>query len=197
MIYNLFGRYYLRAGSETADVNSIKCPQCGVVNWATATHCIRCRTPFEHLPPSAYVSIPASEQAQAHTIPFINRPIFIPDPELQRKVWMWYVIYCVLMTLLYLSLAVVGAAMLLIGPQDLEMDAMEAQIQGIIFLVMGIILTIPFAIAPFLPKKSGSWVFGLVLLIIGSTGGCLCWPITLPLLVQWLKLDIKQMFGKM
>jgi hypothetical protein len=155
---------------------------------------------FENLPPHAYVSLPAAEQARAqyqyqqHPMPYFPQPPFIPDRELQRKVWMWFVIFCVLLSLLYLTLIVIGIASLALDPRDLEMDFAEAKINGVVLIISGMFF-IPFAIAPFLPKKSWVWVYGLILLILGSIGSCCFWPFTIPLIIQWVKPDIKHMFG--
>lgn len=176
-------------------MNSIKCPQCGLVNWTTAASCKRCGLSFEHLPPHAYVSLPAAEQAE-YQAPFYMPQRFAADPDLQRKVWRWYVVFCVLLASLYLLVAVAGIAMLLIDPAMPERDRFELRIQSLAFAILGPVFFIPFAIAPFLPKKAWSWTYGLVLLILGSVGSCCLWPITIPLIVQWIKPDIKAMFGK-
>ncbi|MBC7909639.1 MAG: hypothetical protein H7Y30_04010 [Pyrinomonadaceae bacterium] len=177
-------------------MNNIRCPQCGLTNWATAAACIRCRMPFDKLPPHAYVSLPAYEQAQAQTIPYNYRAQPQPpaDPELQRKVWTWYVVYCVLMTLIYFLCLVGGIVLVSVSPQMSNSDRGEAVANGIWLILVGAALMVPFAIAPFLPKKSWGWIYGLVMLIIGAMSCCF-WPITIPLIIQWVKPDIKQMFG--
>jgi hypothetical protein len=177
-------------------VNSIKCPQCGMVNWRTAAFCKRCGLSFENLPQHAYVSLPAAEQAREHA-PFYGQQTFPADSELQRKVWRWYVFFCVIVAGLYLFLAIAAIAVLVLDPAMTSDERFEMRIRALIFAIIGPLFMLPFAIAPFLPKKSWNWNYGLVLLIFGSLGGCCFWPITIPLIIQWLKPDIKQMFGKL
>ncbi len=64
-----------------------------------------------------------------------------------------------------------------------------------IFLVLGPLLAIPYAAAPFLPKKPWAWIYHLVLIGVGFTSVC-CLPVTIPLLLEWLKPDVKRFFGR-
>ena len=67
-----------------------------------------------------------------------------------------------------------GIVFLFIEP-DRDMSAEEAKLMGIVFLILGLVFFVPFAIAPFLPRKSWVWVFGIVLICIGLTSTC-CLP---------------------
>lgn len=107
----------------------------------------------------------------------------------------WYVAYCVLMALLYLSCFILGIFFLVVTPTDRDMSEAEVQILGIVFVVMGLAMAIPFAAAPFLPRKPWAWVFGLVLICIGLTSVC-CLPVTIPLLIHWIKPEAKYYFGR-
>lgn len=69
-------------------------------------------------------------------------------------------------------------------------------------IVQGILLAIcgpPFALAhalPFvLPRKSWVWVYNLVLICGGMTS-CCCLPASIPLLVYWIKPDVKLWFNR-
>ncbi len=106
----------------------------------------------------------------------------------------WFVVYCILMALGYLTLAVMGIVFGFIEP-DREMSAAEAKLMGVVFLILGLALCVPYAIAPFLPRKSGVWVFGLVLICIGLTSLC-CLPVCIPLLISWLKPEMKAFYGR-
>ena len=107
----------------------------------------------------------------------------------------WYRAYCALMALLYLFCVVAGIFLLTAVPTDRNMSAEEAQITGGILLFMGIALAVPFAIGVFLPQKSWAWMFGLVLICIGLTSVC-CMPVTIPLLIHWIKPETKFYFGR-
>jgi hypothetical protein len=113
---------------------------------------------------------------------------------LTPPVYTWFVVYCVLMALLYLFLVAMGIIFLFIEP-DQDMSAAEAKLMGAMFIIMGLALFAPFAAAPFLPRKSWAWVFGLVLICIGLTSAC-CLPVCIPLLIYWLKPEMKEFYGR-
>lgn len=113
---------------------------------------------------------------------------------LTPPVYTWFIVYCVLMALLYLALVVMGIVFLVIEP-DRDMSAMEARIMGALFIIFGLLFSVPFAAAPFLPRKSWVWVFGLVLICIGLTSAC-CLPVCVPLLIYWLKPEMKEFYGR-
>lgn len=177
-------------------MNSIKCPQCDLVNWGTPAACKRCGFSFQDLPQQAFVSVPAGEQVYAPGFPAAPAPLPGQETELTRKVWKWFVAYCVLMALLYLFVAGMGAVLLVLGPGGYARgrEAEELTIQGIIFLGVGLVFVIPYAMGPFLKGKSWGWIFGIVLIAVGMTSCCL-WPITIPLIIQWVKPEMKRMFG--
>ena len=109
-------------------------------------------------------------------------------------VYKWFVVYCILMALAYLTLAVMGIVFGFIEP-DREMSAAEAKLMGVVFVILGLALCFPYAVAPFLPRKSWVWVFGLVLICIGLTSLC-CLPVCIPLLIHWLKPEMKAFYGR-
>ena len=106
----------------------------------------------------------------------------------------WFLIYCILMALGYLTLAVMGIVFGFVSP-DREMNPEEAKLMGVVFIILGLAFCVPYAIAPFLPRKSGVWVFGLVLICIGLTSLC-CLPVCIPLLISWLKPETKAFYGR-
>ena len=98
------------------------------------------------------------------------------------------------MVLVYLVCAAAGVFLLTFGFDDLtstEVD--ELRIQGAVLLAIGIGLAIVFAVGLFLPRRSWGWAYGLVLLILGLTS-CCTWPATIPLLIQWIKPEMKARF---
>lgn len=144
---------------------NVKCNECGLINWADAEVCKRCGAFLAHLSQ--------------------------PKP----PVMTWYVAYCVFMAVLYLLCFLGGILVLTVAPDNPDMSAGEEQLMGIIFLVMGLVLAIPFAAGPFLPRAPWAWVFGLVLICIGLTSLC-CLPVTIPLLIHWIKPETKYYFGR-
>ena len=109
-------------------------------------------------------------------------------------VFKWFVAYCIVMALMYLFLAVFGAMSFFIEP-DKDMSVEEATLMGAVFIVLGLIFFIPYAAAPFLPRTSWVWVLGLVLICLGLTSIC-CLPACIPLLIQWLKPEMKAFYGR-
>ena len=87
-----------------------------------------------------------------------------------------------------------GIVFMFIEP-DADMSATEAKIMGAVFLILGLVLFVPYALAPFLPRQSWVWVLGLVLICIGLTSAC-CLPACIPLLIFWLKPDVKAFYGR-
>ena len=109
-------------------------------------------------------------------------------------VYKWFVAYCILMALLYLTTAVMGIVFLFIEP-DRDMSAAEARLMGAVFLILGLAVFVPYAFAPFLPRKSWVWVLGLVLICLGLTSAC-CLPVCIPLLIFWMKPETKAFYGR-
>ncbi|HEV2912059.1 MAG TPA: hypothetical protein VGX92_01975 [Pyrinomonadaceae bacterium] len=179
-------------------MNSIKCPQCGLVNWGTPPSCKRCGVSFEGISADAFVSIPAGEQVYAPG--FQAGPtgaLSQEETERTRKVWKWFTVYCSLMALLYVAIAIGSGALLLFNPGSMSRtrDGGELQIQAIVFLLMSAIFAPVYATGLFLKGKSWGWIYGIILIAIGMTSCCL-WPITIPLLIQWIKPEMKRMFGQ-
>lgn len=117
-----------------------------------------------------------------------------PNPE-TPSAHKWYVAYCVFMALLYLATAAMGIVFLFVEPADPEMSADEVRVMGVAIFLMGLVFFAPYAAAPFLPRKSWVWVFGLVLICIGLTSLC-CLPVCIPLLISWLKPEMKEFYNR-
>ena len=109
-------------------------------------------------------------------------------------VYKWFVVYCVCMALLYLTMAAVGVGFLFMEP-DRDMSEAEAKVMGVLMLVFGLVFCVPYASVPFLPRKSWVWILGLVLICIGLTSAC-CLPASIPLLIFWIKPEMKAFYGK-
>lgn len=109
-------------------------------------------------------------------------------------VYKWFVVYCILMALSCLTLAVMGIVLGFIEP-DREMSAEEARLMGSVFIILGLVFFVPYAIAPFVPRKSWVWVFGLVLICLGLTSTC-CLPACIALLIFWSKPEMKAFYNR-
>ena len=119
----------------------------------------------------------------------------VETPARMPQAWSWYVAYCLAMAAMYFVVAALGVVFLALDPADLEMESLEARVQGVVLLVMGLALCVPFAVAPLLPRRSWVWVYGIVLIAVGLTS-CCCMPASIPLLIAWMKPEMKQAFGR-
>ncbi|HYY56040.1 MAG TPA: hypothetical protein VE842_01855 [Pyrinomonadaceae bacterium] len=179
-------------------MNSIKCPRCGLVNWGAAASCKRCDLSFEGISADAFVSIPAGEHV--YSTSYRAGPtgaLTQEEIERTRKVWKWFTAYCLFMALLYLAVSIGGGALLVFAPGGVSRSRDDGGllIQAVIFLAMGAIFAPAYATGLFLKGKSWGWIYGVILIAIGMTSCCL-WPVTIPLLIQWIKPEMKRMFGQ-
>jgi nitrate/nitrite transporter NarK len=108
----------------------------------------------------------------------------------------WYRVYLVLINLLFLFVAGLGAAVTFgwIPVTADDLDGMPPELMGGIYLVLGVAMMIPFVVALFLPRKPWVWVYHMVMICIGMTGCTIV--ASVPLLIFWLKPDVKGYFGK-
>jgi hypothetical protein len=173
-------------------MNAIKCPNCGNINPTGENFCLQCGVSVTGAQSSDYVSL----SPEAHARSFgMNAAGASFDGELGSKVYFWYRIYCILMALLYLFVMVFGILIILAGTQSRGNDATEAMAGGALYTIIGLILFIPFAASPFLPRKPWVWILGIILIALGMTSCCLL-PFTIPLLINWLKPETKAFFGR-
>lgn len=107
----------------------------------------------------------------------------------------WFLIYCVAISVLYILVAAAGGALAYYAEQlsESEQETTELRIQGVVYLSLGIALAVVHLIAPLLPRKKWSWLYGFAPIVIGLTSPC-CLPMTLPLLLWWIKPETKQWF---
>ncbi len=96
------------------------------------------------------------------------------------------------MACLYLA-CVLGAisALFVIDFEDLSREDRVGSLVGCILLgVMSFPLAMLFGFGPFLPRKNWAWIYGIVLIAIGLTSPC-CMPVSIPLLIFWIKPEIR------
>lgn len=113
-------------------------------------------------------------------------------------------IYAGLVALIYLCAMGVGIFMLVAGAsvqglEELQGD-MSPIVVGVIGAVMGLVVSVAYSIGVFLPRRPWGWVYGIVLIafgmvLFGMMSLC-CMPLTIPLLIFWLKPEVKAYFGR-
>lgn len=147
---------------------------------------------FVNLPPHAFVSVPASEQAYQFGF---NQNELPGETELGKKIWFWYRVFCAAMVIMNLGIAVLGAFPLIAGIIINDKESLEMIVAGSLYMVLGVIVAIPYAIGFFAPRKPWHWVYGIVLMAV-SMMSCACWGASIPLLIYWIKPEGKWMFGR-
>ena len=70
----------------------------------------------------------------------------------------------------------------------------EAFIDGILLVLFGPPFAIAFGLGIFWDEKPWHWVYGIVLICISLTS-CCCFPVSIPLLIYWLKPETKSYFN--
>ena len=108
---------------------------------------------------------------------------------------LWFRAYCALLSLLYLGLAGLGVAILVVPPEQIEMESLEANLFGTMVLVMGILFFLPTLLGFFLPPRPGGWVIGFGLILMGVTTVILL-PMSILLLLFWKKPAVQTWFGR-
>ena len=104
------------------------------------------------------------------------------------QVVVWYKFFCGSMAALYGLLLFLGVFIVSSLPPD---D--EAFIDGILLLLVGPPFAIVFGLGIFWDEKPWHWVYGIVLICISLTS-CCCFPVSIPLLIYWLKPETKSYF---
>jgi hypothetical protein len=111
------------------------------------------------------------------------------------KVLAWFKVYSALLAAVYF--AFVGASLIffLMDPSELDTTKTGALLMGLMLLGIGLVFTAAFVLPFFLKPKPWVWIYNLVLICIGLTSPC-CMPASIPLLIYWLKPEVKAYFGR-
>lgn len=120
---------------------------------------------------------------------------FNQEHPLARKTFFWFRIYAILLALIYVASILFGTFLLIAQPKTSTRDEAEIFLTGILLTVFGLPFLILSIVGVFLPKRRWAWVYGLALICIGMTSCCFL-PITIPLLINWIKPETKALFGR-
>lgn len=104
------------------------------------------------------------------------------------QVIFWAKAYLVFLSLIYAVIVVISPFMLAAGDG-------EVSIMGIVFLVLGVPLFFISIVPVFLPPKPWVWLYILIMIGLGMTSFCFL-PVCIPLLIFWLKPEVKRYYGK-
>jgi hypothetical protein len=123
-------------------------------------------------------------------------------PQRRPGVVFWFYVYCGVMVALYMLVCVLGIGLLVLDveafgpPPDADpMAALQMQIVGVVYAVMGALFTIPFALAFLLPPRPWVWVYAIILICFGLMSCCF-WPSNIPMLLYWIKPETKAWFRR-
>ena len=110
----------------------------------------------------------------------------------------WYRAYLGAMTAIYLA-CVVGGVLLLRFREEIadwppKDEPWTILGYGVVLLVVGAVCLAACVAGFFLPRRPWAWIAHLVLISIGLTSCCTI-PASVPLLVAWLKPDVRAWFG--
>ncbi|MEM6915274.1 MAG: hypothetical protein AAF491_01815 [Verrucomicrobiota bacterium] len=109
------------------------------------------------------------------------------------KALSWFRLYLVLLALFYLGLIGLGVVFLAISPESLQMTAGQTALIGCVFILLGVLFLLVVLPAFALPRRGGAWIYGLALIVLGMTSVVLV-PVSLPLLIQWMREPVKNWF---
>lgn len=115
--------------------------------------------------------------------------------ETGRKTFFWYRVYCAVLATLYLLVIALGVFLLVAQPSSREYSRDELAFIGVLYIIIGAVLFLVFAVALFLPPKPYNWIVGIVMMAIGMTSCCFV-PFVVPLLIFWFKPETKRFFGR-
>ncbi len=118
----------------------------------------------------------------------------VHDTPTRPPVVNWYTVYAIAMAVLYLFVLLGGILFLSLDPEVLEVEPMEARVNGVVFTSLGAVFTLLFALAPVLPRLPWVWAYKLVTICLSLTS-CCCLPAAIPLLIFWLRPEVRQYYG--
>ena len=113
----------------------------------------------------------------------------------QPQVIMWFRVYCVVLCVLYLTVAAFSLVFFLVDPAKLEMPQVVAYVLGVFLLGGGLGMFAAVLLPMLLRPRPWLWTYDLIIICLGMTSACFL-PACVPLLIFWLKPEVKNYFGK-
>ena len=102
------------------------------------------------------------------------------------RVVVWFKVYSAILCLIYFFTFILSPFFLLSNDEELI-------IYGMVFLILSIPLFLVCILPIFLPRRPWVWIYSLVIIGFGMTGCCL--PACIPLLIFWIKPEVKKYYG--
>lgn len=107
----------------------------------------------------------------------------------------WFKVYCAVLCAIYALVAAAGIAVLLVDPAALDMPPLVARATGGVLFAMGALLMAATAAPFFLAPQPWVWTYDLIVICLGLTSACFL-PACIPLLIYWIRPEVKAYFGK-
>lgn len=126
---------------------------------------------------------------------FRNNTTFAAGNATGRRTVFWFRMYCALMSLIYLLVFFIGAYLAIVQPVTRQYGKTEVFIVGVAYAIVDALLLLLFGFGLTVPARRSTWIYGIVLIAIGMTSVCFL-PITIPLLIFWIKPETKAVFGR-
>ena len=105
----------------------------------------------------------------------------------------WFRVYAGFMAAIYIFVMIIGIGFLIF---DFGIDEPAISIlMAIIYIALGLLFGGAYLLTYFLKPSPFSWVYDLVLICIGF-GGCPTIIAAIPLLIYYIKPEMKQYYGK-
>ncbi len=102
------------------------------------------------------------------------------------KVVIWFKIYAGFLSFIYLIPLIISPFLLVSNDEELVFT-------GILLLILSIPFIVICALPIFLPRKPWVWIYSLIIIGLGMTGCCL--PACIPILIFWIKPEVKRYYG--
>jgi hypothetical protein len=118
----------------------------------------------------------------------------------QPPVVFWFRAYAAFMAALYALVTLAGLGLLVFYPRiaaasEGRHEAFVLLLYGALLAAMGLALGGVFLAGLLLPPRSWVWIYDIVLIAIGLSSPC-CLPVSLPLLIFWVKPGTQAYFGR-
>jgi hypothetical protein len=112
----------------------------------------------------------------------------------EPRVVKWFRWYCGFMCVVFACVALVSPLLLFLPSGSVRSDdVMAVRITSALFICLGVPLLVGHAVPLMVKRKRWMWVYGIILCIIGLTGG-LSLIFAIIILVEWLKDETRRWF---
>ncbi len=127
---------------------------------------------------------PPTNPAVAQGAP-VARPLN-PNPAVKK----WQVVFLIVMLVIHLVGVAIGVLGVLFAAEitagDPGLKEWECVIIGVVYGLVSILGFAAYSVALFWRRGMGGWIYNIVLLVL-SLQHCCIWPMTIPILIFWIK----------